>query len=81
MVLKEGYHYQIIPDKVDVLFKPGFYLQMLAFRKLITNKKLQFIFFGKSQKFKTFEIENVMTSNNIFYLCGNLNNYKTKNKK
>ena len=31
----------IIPDKVDTLYKPGFFYQMNAFKKMILNNKLE----------------------------------------
>lgn len=33
--------HKIIPDKVDTLYKPGFFYQMDNFKKMILNKKLE----------------------------------------
>lgn len=37
---KDFKEHQILPDEVDLKFKPGFYNQMLAFRNMIINGKL-----------------------------------------
>ena len=48
--------HSIIPDKIDILYKPGFYLQMLAFEKLIKYKKLKFPAQSLEDIIKTFKI-------------------------
>ncbi len=46
----------IKPNKIDILYKPGFYQQMLAFKNLITYKKIKFPGQSIEDIIKTFEI-------------------------
>lgn len=49
---------KIKPSKYDIIFKPGFYKQMIYFRHLITKNKLKWPAQDISGSLKTFEIIN-----------------------
>jgi len=55
---KEFQKNEIIPDRVDQRFKPGFYRQMEAFLKLIKTRKLIWPSMDLNDSFRTIELAN-----------------------
>lgn len=53
---KDFEQHQILPDEVDLKYKPGFYNQMLAFRNMIINRKLDWPGIDLNETLKTMKL-------------------------